>query len=190
MLFLIRHGKTKANQEGRYLGYTDEDLTEEGKQEILSLAASGYYPESYIIFTSALKRCKTTAALIYPGKQLIEIPEWNEIDFGRFEGKTYKELSGNSDYQAWIDSGGTIAFPGGESRESFIERCVCGMEKMIAMLPEGAERVSIVVHGGTIMALGSYFFGGNYFDYQIKNGKMIQATLERKQEVLQCSIIS
>ena len=73
MLFLIRHGKTKANQEGRYLGYTDEDLTEEGKQEILSLAASGYYPESDIIFTSALKRCKTTAALIYPGKQLIEI---------------------------------------------------------------------------------------------------------------------
>lgn len=189
MLFLIRHGKTKANQEGRYLGYTDEDLTEEGKQEILSLAASGYYPESDIIFTSALKRCKTTAALIYPGKQLIEIPEWNEIDFGRFEGKTYKELSGNPDYQAWIDSGGTIAFPDGESREQFTERCVCGMEKMIAMLPEGVERISIVVHGGTIMALGSHFWGGDYFDYQIKNGKMIQAILERKQEI-RCSIIS
>lgn len=189
ILSLIRHGKTEANLEGRYLGRTDEDLTEAGKQEILDRVNAGYYPEADMVFTSAMKRCKTTAELIYPGKKFIELPEWNEIDFGLFEGKNYKELSGNPDYQAWIDSGGVTAFPGGESREQFIKRCASGMEKMVSMLPKQVERVSIVVHGGTIMALGSRFFGGDYFDYQIKNGKMIRAILERKQEI-RCSIIS
>ena len=39
------------------------------------------------------------------------------MNFGSFEGKTYFDLNGNEDYQRWIDSGGTLPFPGGESRE-------------------------------------------------------------------------
>ena len=116
MISLIRHGKTEANLEGRYLGRTDEDLTEAGKQEILDRVNAGYYPEADVVFTSAMKRCKTTAELIYPGRSLIALPEWNEIDFGLFEGRNYKELSENPDYQAWIDSGGVTAFPGGDRR--------------------------------------------------------------------------
>lgn len=47
------------------------------------------------------------------------IEELSECDFGEFENKNYKELSGNQDYQRWIDSNGTLPFPGGESREAF-----------------------------------------------------------------------
>ena len=33
-VYLIRHGKTKGNLEGRYIGTTDEPLCEEGKQSL------------------------------------------------------------------------------------------------------------------------------------------------------------
>ena len=37
-LYLIRHGKTKGNLEGRYIGTTDEPLCEEGKQSLMQMA--------------------------------------------------------------------------------------------------------------------------------------------------------
>ena len=49
------------------------------------------------------------------------------MNFGSFEGKTYFDLNGNEDYQRWIDSGGTLPFPDGESRAEFITRCKAGL---------------------------------------------------------------
>ena len=60
---------------------------------------------------------------MYPGLVQKECPLLKECDFGDFENKNYKELSGNPDYQAWIDSGGTLPFPGGEDSEAFRIRC-------------------------------------------------------------------
>ena len=37
-IYLIRHGKTKGNLEGRYIGTTDEPLCEEGKQSLMQMA--------------------------------------------------------------------------------------------------------------------------------------------------------
>ena len=56
-----------------------------------------------------------------------ECPLLKECDFGDFENKNYKELSGNPDYQAWIDSGGALPFPGGEDPEGFRNRCRGGL---------------------------------------------------------------
>ena len=56
------------------------------------------------------------------------------MDFGEFEGRNYAQLNGDPRYQAWIDSGGTLAFPGGESREAFIARCVDGMELVMEQI--------------------------------------------------------
>lgn len=182
MLTLIRHGRTKANREGRYLGKTDEDLSEEGKKEIMNYVEMHRYPQADQVYTSSMKRCKTTASLIYPEKEIQEIPEWNETDFGIFEGKNHVELDGIKSYQEWIDSGGKLPFPGGESREQFIARCIRGMEKMLNHLPENLKSAALVVHGGTIMALLSTYCGGDYFDYQVSNGSGFQVSLMRRQE--------
>ena len=61
------------------------------------------------------------------------IPEWTEIDFGLFEGKNHRELSGNMAYQEWIDSNGTLPFPEGESREEFIDRSIAGLKSLKSM---------------------------------------------------------
>lgn len=189
----IRHGKTKGNEEGRYIGCCmDEELSECGKKELQEKINSGYYPEADLILVSPMKRCFQTAQMIqgHGVSSILQVPclevnEWKEMNFGQFEGKNYQELNGNPTYQAWIDSGGTLPFPDGESREEFVQRCRQGFLKLIPKLKEMAEKsgengvfhVLAVVHGGTIMAVLSQFAGGEYFDYQCKNGEGYQSTL-------------
>lgn len=130
-LTLIRHGATLSNKEGRYLGKTDESLSRDGIRALEKAVADGNYPAADLLFSGPMKRCLETAQILYPGQIPIPIPEWTEMDFGAFEGHNYKELSGDPAYQNWIDSGGTLPFPEGESREEFIRRSVAGYEKML-----------------------------------------------------------
>lgn len=184
-LILIRHGKTRSNEEHRYLGKTDEELSESGKQQIRKERKK--YPPCSIIFSSPLLRCIQTAEMIYPSKDLNIIEEWEEIDFGRFEGKNYKELEHDPDYIKWIKSNGSLPFPEGESREAFTERTEQGFFHMMKILMEKSKdkkrmKAAAVVHGGTIMTLCSLFDKGDYFNYQIKNAEGYRCILKCLEE--------
>ena len=164
---LIRHGMTKGNLEKRYVGCrTDETLCPEG---IAPLRQHPYPPVQYV-YSSPMKRCLETAALIYPGIPVRIIPDFRECDFGEFEYKNYAELNGREDYQAWIDSGGELPFPGGESREAFSARSVAAFRS----LPPCGEKENraLIVHGGTIMAIMEAMASpkGSYYDFQVRNG--------------------
>ena len=182
-LILIRHGKTAGNLLGRYIGSrTDEPLCDEGREGL----AGKQLPEVERLYVSPMKRCVETAEILWPGfdrKKMQKVTDLRECDFGDCENKNYKELSGNGDYQAWIDSNGTLPFPNGESMDAFKSRCleafariveeVSGAEQeWIASGKTGTFRAGIVVHGGTIMAiLEQYGYPkAAYFDYQVKNG--------------------
>ena len=169
---LIRHGATKANLEHRYLGKTEEALSEEGKEKLQMRKDNGMYATPNHLFVSPMFRCRETAAILFPNLPFQCIPEWTEMDFGLFEGKNYKDLNGNPEYQAWIDSGGMLPFPKGESREAFQKRVVFGFFRMLSCLEKEKasekDKITAVVHGGTIMALLSALSGGEYFDYQVK----------------------
>ncbi|MDO4293765.1 MAG: histidine phosphatase family protein [Eubacteriales bacterium] len=200
-LVLIRHGMTEANREGRYLGRTDEPLSREGIRRLREKKAAGLYPELRLLFCSPMRRCLETAQLLYPDAEKRILTEWTEIDFGAFEGKNYRELSGDLRYQEWIDSGGRLPFPEGESREDFLRRSCKGLEQLTAFLDqrereaggrterengEGlpGERLPVggIVHGGTIMALLSTFCGEEYFACQPANGEGYVCLLERGPE--------
>ena len=173
-LVLIRHGETKSNKEHRYLGKTDESLSKEGEKQLAEYKKLQMYPNIDFLFSSPMKRCIQTADILYPELQSFLIAEWEEMDFGAFEGKNYMELQDDERYQAWIDSNGTLPFPEGESREEFTARCNRGFLKMLEKVAQGKEghkTVGIIVHGGTIMALLSMYGKGAYFDYQATNGK-------------------
>ncbi len=189
-LTLIRHGMTASNLEHRYLGRTDEGLSEEGVRELLRKKEGGLYPVPEYLFAGPMTRCGQTAELLFPDREVRIIKEWTEIDFGCFEGKNYEELTGNAAYQRWIDSGGALPFPGGEGREEFIRRTVQGLERMTAFIceAENAEnavnvvKAAAIVHGGTIMALCSRLAGGDYFEYQAGNGEGFQFRLRCKRQ--------
>ena len=90
-LVLIRHGSTKSNEEHRYLGKTDESLSENGRAQLLQAKRAGQYPEVDALYVSPMKRCLETANILYPRQKRQIIPVWNEMDVGAFEGKNYQE---------------------------------------------------------------------------------------------------
>ena len=192
-VYLIRHGATNANREHRYLGRTEEPLSEEGRKTLKSFQRQGIYPDPaslQALFVSPMQRCRETAGLLFGDYEQHIIPEFREMDFGLFEGKNYQDLQGNARYQAWIDSNGTLPFPEGESREEFIARCRRGFEEMLRIVTaevigrnekqqnaakqktlDENLRIAAVVHGGTIMAVCSILTDGEYFDFQLGNGE-------------------
>jgi alpha-ribazole phosphatase len=161
----IRHGKTRGNIEKRYIGKTDEPLLEMAKDELKKVR----YPECDCVYASPMLRCIQTAQLIYPNKNINVIDDFKEIDFGMFEGKNYAELSGNPLYQKWIDSYGKMDFPDGEGVEHFKTRNVSAFKKIIENVD--CNTISLVVHGGTIMAILEYFEENHdYYKWQTANG--------------------
>ncbi len=164
----IRHGKTNGNLEKRYIGRTDESLCENGRTQL----SERKYPDCDIVISSTMKRCLETAELIYPSGKIIAVNGLEECDFGDFEGKNYTELSGNPDYQKWIDSGGKLPFPNGENTEDFKKRCIAAFEKTVRKYSDVGV-ISFVVHGGTIMSVLEKYAvpKKDYFDFQVKNGQ-------------------
>ena len=160
------------------------------------------YPPCDRLFSGPLLRCRESADIIYPEQRSFIINQWQEIDFGRFEGKTYSDLCEDPDYQKWIDSNGMMKIPNGESMEEFKSRTWTGMKKMIDILMEDDSlqdriKAAAVVHGGTIMTICSLLTDGEYFDYQVKNGEGYLLELQciegktelKKLEKLSCNII-
>lgn len=179
-LTLIRHGKTPSNREHRYLGVTEEALSGEGRKQLEILAEKDILKKPWLLFISPMLRCQESAGILFPGRKAYPIEEWREMNFGTYEGKNYEDLKNDSYYQKWIDSNGTLPFPEGESQQEYIKRCHRGLlaatkiiQKEIAenqMTESQPRNITAVVHGGTIMALLHILAGGNYFDYQVKNG--------------------
>ena len=189
----IRHGMTRANEEHRYLGKTDEPLSEKGIRFLQEKKKKSFFNAPEFLYASPMKRCVQTAEILFRRKPVL-IPEWKEMDFGQFEGKNYEELKDNPDYQKWIDSNGTLP------REQFIRRSMEGFDWMMSDILKRSEKntgiqndtdtrylksnrgteipVVTVVHGGTIMAVLSSLTGGEYFDFQVKNGEGYETVLE------------
>ncbi|MDO4306221.1 MAG: histidine phosphatase family protein [Eubacteriales bacterium] len=167
--WLIRHGMTEGNRHGRYIGVTDEPLCPEGRSMLDDVS----YPVPQMVFSSPLIRCRETAGILFPEKEPYVIMELAECDFGDFENKNYKELSGNAEYQAWIDSNGTLPFPGGESRAEFRARSLTGFEKAVQeCIREHVACAALVIHGGTIMNIMEEYGSParSFYEWHVKNG--------------------
>ena len=147
---MLRHGKTDGNRKGRYIGVTDEPLLENEKKALKNIEFSTVET----VYVSPMMRCRQTAEILYPQCKTVVIDELAECDFGRFEGKTYQELISDPVYQAWVESGEIVAFPEGEARAGFQERCLKGFEKVVAdAAKKKFTNIAMVVHGGTIMSI-------------------------------------
>ena len=167
LVYLIRHGKTRYNLEGRYQGSSDIPLCEEGRR---ALGRAELAPRR--VYCSPMRRAAETAKLLFPESERIFVPDLREMDFGAFEGKTYEQLKGHPAYQRWLDSGGTIPFPGGEDPMAFRVRSVSAFQAIVrqATQQHPGGTLAIVCHGGTIMAvLESLVAPHEFYRWQVPN---------------------
>lgn len=164
LVYLLRHGKTAWNLEGRYQGRSDIPLCEAGKRE---LSPADFSPER--VYVSPMKRAAETAQLLFPGVQPIVVPGLEEMDFGAFEGKRFRDLADDPAYRAWVEGNCTAPCPGGEGREDFSRRVCAAFERLMA---REREQLVIVAHGGTQMAILERYGRPHrdYFAWQSPNG--------------------
>ena len=176
-IVLIRHGKTEGNKEKRYIGRTDQPLSEEGIAGIKENL--GRYPSVEKVYASPMKRTRQTAELIYPGQASELVDGLREMDMGVFEGKNHAELKNRPSYNLWEATRGKISIPGGESMKDFGKRTMDAFTQVLGdMQAEGIKRSAVVAHGGTIMSIVSQLVDDDYYKYMVNNGAGFRLTLD------------
>lgn len=78
-IYLIRHGKTEANEKWRYCGSTDLPLSEQGREE---LSRIHYDIKNARFVSSGMKRTNETLKLLFGDVPYTEDPRFREVDFG------------------------------------------------------------------------------------------------------------
>ena len=163
-IYLIRHGKTEANERRLYCGSTDLPLSAAGREELKGL----HYEISNVRFlTSGMVRANETMELLFPGVPYEQEPRFREVDFGAFEMCSYEQLKDVPEYQDWLsgDNESNVP-PGGESGREMTQRVLAAMKDI-------REDTCIVTHGGVIAAILSSLFpkeNRNRYQWQPKNG--------------------
>ena len=139
-VYLLRHGETAWNAQGRYLGRTDLPLTEAGRA---ALRKADLAPEA--VFVSPLGRAAETAAILFPQARQIVVPDLREMDFGLFEGRGWRDMEDFAPYREWVDGDCRGPVPEGESMEAFCARtCAAFGALMDQAAASGAKRLAVV----------------------------------------------
>lgn len=155
---MLRHGRTKGNDQGLYIGKTDLPLTEEGKEELRDLYASYEYPRVHRVYSSPLERAVQSAEILFPDTDITIAEDLREMDFGVFEGLPAEELVNLDSYRKWLKGGLDNPAPNGESMREVMVRCYSAMNAIILdMMKNGITHAGIMTHSGILMNTLSCF---------------------------------
>ena len=150
-LFLARHGQTDLNKVRRYQGRIDVPLNETGiaQAQKLSLRLSSERFDK--IYASPLLRAQQTAGIIHNGSSvdITKLDELVEMDFGKLEGKTYKEII--EIFPDWNPSVFDFTFAGGENLESLAIR-IRSFVNMLKELDDNSN-ILVVTHSGCLRVI-------------------------------------
>lgn len=153
-IYLIRHGKTIANEQHLYCGSTDLPLSSKGREELIPLKYD-INTENTVFITSGMKRTEETLHLLFGAVPHITDTRFKEIDFGIFEMKSYNELECTAEYQQWINGDNhTNIPPQGESGAQMEQRVL----EAFAEVKTSYKDTVIITHGGVIAAVMAHYF--------------------------------
>ena len=163
-IYLIRHGKTVANEQHLYCGSTDLPLSDGGREELHSMHYD-ITPERFV--TSGMKRTDETLRILFGNVPFSVDSRFREVDFGAFEMKSYEMLKDDPSYQAWLtgDNERNVP-PGGESGVQMTRRVLEAFRE----IPDGT---ALITHGGVIAAIMASLFpadGKHRYQWQPRNG--------------------
>jgi probable phosphoglycerate mutase len=162
-LFLVRHGRTAWNEEGRFQGRSDIPLSPAGRADARAsgqrlaahLSGEGRTPRPVRFYSSPLLRCRETAGILAEalGPVVAEIvvdERLAEAGFGRWEGLTTHEVKARfpEERRARKADRWSFAPPGGESYAEIAAR----MKFFIDALP-GDHLAVVVTHSGNLRVI-------------------------------------
>ncbi len=167
-VLLVRHGQTRSNVTGFYMGWSNEDLDEVGYDQARKLSARLAGLPIASVYNSPLKRAHTTASIIAKphGLEVEPLEDLIEIKLGDWEGLHESEIARRWPelwQQSEIDPSG-MAMPHGESFSQVAERAVRAFESVVAA--NGEKRVAIVTHEIVVKILVAHVMGVTYSIYR------------------------
>lgn len=135
-ILLVRHGQTNSNIDGYYMGWSNEDLNQEGYSQARKLAAWLSDMPIDAIYSSPLKRAYNTALIIAePHKLKTEVvQDLIEMKFGDWESLHINEITRGWPelWKQWRIDPTDVAVPNGESFQQVVARVTRAFEKIAA----------------------------------------------------------
>ncbi len=135
-LFLLRHGRTAVNADGRMQGLIDEPLDQAGRAQVEAAARHIGTPD--LVVSSPLLRARQTAEAF--GVPYEVDPRWVEMDYGVLDGRRLADI----DPMIWVRWREDPSFrpDGGESLVELDQRVAAACQSLCLQVPNGSVVVT------------------------------------------------
>lgn len=160
-LYLVRHGQSGGNAEGRFGGHSPTPLSELGLQQAEITARALAKENINAIYTSDLFRAVQTAE---PLAKILDLPiiktsAFRERNVGVLEGLTFDESKAAhpKDYYALVNRSVHHVITEGESYRQLLGRATGALHEVLHVHRGG--RIAIFSHTGAICFLTLYLLG-------------------------------
>ena len=162
--WVVRHGESTWNAQGRYQGQTDVPLSLAGRLQASILAERLTGQSFAAVYSSDLSRALETAALVaerLAGSPPVQLDTGlREIDVGVLSGKDTPQI--RQEYAGYLEAlrcdPWTTRRPGGESMQDLYRRAGASFQAMQERHPGG--RVLVFTHGGVVRVAVGLALGG------------------------------
>ena len=174
-IFLVRHGETNWNKEGRFQGQIDIPLNENGKNQARKTFEYLKNISLNKAFSSSMHRPYETAQIILQHKKDLKIEKIDslvEISHGLWEGKLESEIREEWPIllKNWHDKPEEVIMPEGESIKDVSERSIEAF-KNICSSQKDNDLTLVVAHDAVNKTLICDILGINYSNiWMIKQG--------------------
>ena len=174
-IFLVRHGETNWNKEGRFQGQIDIPLNENGKNQARKTFEYLKNISLNKAFSSSMNRPYETAQIILQHKKDLKIEKIDslvEISHGLWEGKLESEIREEwpTLLKNWHDKPEEVIMPEGESIKDVSERSIEAF-KNICSSQKDNDLTLVVAHDAVNKTIICNILGINYSKiWMIKQG--------------------
>lgn len=168
MIYLVRHGQTDWNLQGKNQGQTDTELNQTGIEQAKVIAEQLKSIKFDVVLSSPLKRALKTAQIIYDG---IITPDDRLIE------------RCNGELEGCIGSNALINFADPNDTRYGVEPLPVFRKRITEFWDDVMKKylgknVLVVTHAGITIYSQAYFKGepkdGNYSYYKVKNCEILQ----------------
>ena len=183
IFYIVRHGETKWNVEGKLQGHADSALTEKGITQAKILGEKLKNTRFDLAFSSdSLRAYKTAEIIALEHKIAVKTTQLlRERSFGKWEGKNYSVFS--NELKHLVDKFLSMSdekkksfkYPDMESDEEIVARFITFLRETAVAYP--GKRILVVTHGAMMRILLIHLGLGTYEEIPpnaVDNGAYMQ----------------